>query len=323
MIKFNMAPTARKLVEYVMAVKSGEKALIVTDSGRSPHITEALAHAIAGAGAELAIVHMPPRMMGGIDPPLHVGAAIQASDVTFLQLSYATFHTDTIRTALDGGTRTLEMWGFEEEMMVVGGANVDYPEMEALSLDLTERMTRAKTARFTTPEGSDMTFSLEGREAFALMQTAREAGEHCACPGGEATVCPVLGSAEGVMVSPFCIEHKELGQITDPMRLEVKGGNVVSITGSAAADRFWRIVEDAGELAHNVAEFAFGTNSACRKRVTVREAKKALGTCHVAFGDSRSLAGEINTPLHVDMIYDNPTVWLDDEMVMKDGKPIG
>ncbi|MBI4252271.1 MAG: hypothetical protein HY618_07405, partial [Candidatus Tectomicrobia bacterium] len=81
MIKFNMAPAARKLAGHVMAVKPGEKALIVTDSGRSPCITEALAHAIAGAGARLAIAEMPPHPMGGVDPPAHVTAAIQASDV--------------------------------------------------------------------------------------------------------------------------------------------------------------------------------------------------------------------------------------------------
>ena len=319
MIKFNMAPTARKLVNEVMAVKPGERALIVTDSGRSPTITEALAQAVAGAGAELAIVHMSPRLMGGIDPPPHVSAAIHASDVVFLQLSYATFHTDTIRGALAGGTRTLEMWGFEEEMMVVGGANVDHAEMELISLKLTERLTRAKRGRMTTPEGSDISFSLDGREGFALLQTAHGPGEHCACPGGEATICPVRGSASGVLVSPFCIEHKDLGQISAPMRIEVKAGLAVSASGSPEGERFWAILDEAGELAKNVAEFAFGTNGACRKRVTVREAKKAMGTCHMAFGDSQSLAGEVNTPLHVDMIYDRPTVWLDDEMVMKDG----
>ncbi len=320
MIKYDMAPTARKMAGFIMAVKPGERALIVTDSDRSPHITEALAHAVSGAGAELVIVHMPPRRMGGIDPPEHVAAAIRASDVTFLQLSYATFHTDTIRSALAGGTRVLEMWGFEEEMMVVGGANADYEEMEALTRRLAERVTRAKTGRFTTPGGSDISFSLEGREAFPLVGIAREPGEHCACPGGEVAVSPVRGSAEGVMISPFCIEHKEHGQITDLMRIEVKGGSAVSVTGSPAADRFWRILDEVGELGKNVAEFAFGTNAACRKRATVREAKKALGTCHMAFGDSKSLAGEVNAPLHVDMIYDTPTVWLDDEMVMKDGE---
>ncbi len=81
-----------------------------------------------------------------------------------------------------------------------------------------------------------------------------------------------------------------------------------------------RIPGEAGESAKTVAESAFGTNLAARKRATVREAKKAFGTCHMAFGNSHSLAGEINTPLHVDMIYGNPAVWIDGEMGMKDGR---
>lgn len=320
MIKFNMAPAARNLADHVMAVKPGEKALIVTDSGRSPRITEALAHAIAGAGARLAIVEMPPHPMGGVDPPAHVTAAIQASDVVFFQTTSATFHTDTMRDALSKGVRTLEMWGFEEEMMVTGPLGVDYAEMERVTTALTGLMTKGKRGRFTTPEGTDLSFSMEGRPGLGLLQLARNPGEHCACPGGEAAVCPVMGSAEGVMANPFSIEHRALGFVAEPMRIEVRGGRAHAITGGPAGERFWGYIAGAGEPARNVAEFSIGTNNACRKRATVREAKKAVGTCHVAFGDSRSLGGEVNAPFHVDMIYDNPTVWIDGRMVMRDGK---
>ena len=320
MIKFDMAPAARKLVDHVMAVKAGEKALIVTDSGRSPRITEALAHAIAGTGARLAIVEMAPHAMGGVDPPAHVTAAVQASDVVFFQTTSATFHTDTMRNALAGGTRTLEMWGFEEEMMAAGPLGVDYAEMERVTAALAGRMTKGRRGRFTTPEGTDFSFSMEGRPGLGLLQLARHPGEHCACPGGEAAVCPVMGSAEGVMANPFSIEHRALGFVAEPMRIEVRGGRAHSVTGSPAGERFWSYIAEAGEDARNVAEFSIGTNNACRKRSTVREAKKAVGTCHVAFGDSQSLGGEVNAPFHVDMIYDNPTVWIDGEMVMRDGK---
>lgn len=100
----------------------------------------------------------------------------------------------------------------------------------------------------------------------------------------------------------------------------MRGGRADAITGGPAGERFWGYIAEAGEPARNVAEFSIGTNNACRKRATVREAKKALGTCHVAFGDSRSLGGEVNAPFHVDMIYDNPTVWIDGRMVMRDGR---
>lgn len=60
MTHFYMAPTARRMVEQVMAVKAGERALLVIDSEPSASITEAMAHALSGAGAELAIMYMAP-----------------------------------------------------------------------------------------------------------------------------------------------------------------------------------------------------------------------------------------------------------------------
>ncbi len=319
-MKFNMAPPARRMVEQVMGVRPGEKVLLVTDCERPASITEALAHAVGRAGGRLAVMDMPPHRMGGIDPLPQVGAAMGASDVVILQVSFASFHTDTVRGALKKGARVIDMWGFEEEMMLAGGANVDYEELGRLTTRVAEIMTRGKEGRFTTPGGCDMRFSLEGRTCHPLCGVAHEPGSHCAIPTGEAAVSPVRGSAEGVLADPFSIEREDLGFVTEPMRMEVKGGEVVAIGGSPAADRFWRLIEETGPLARNVAEFAVGTNPNARKRATMREAKKAYGTCHMAFGDSQSLGGEVEVQLHVDMIFDDPTVWIDGEMIVQEGK---
>lgn len=40
----------------------------------------------------------------------------------------------------------------------------------------------------------------------------------------------------------------------------------------------------------------------------VREAKKANATCLITFGGSQSLSGETEVQLHVNVIFDNPTV---------------
>lgn len=320
MIKYNMAPTARRLVEQVMAIKPGERVLLVTDSDRSPAITEAMAHALAGAGVELAIMHMNPHLMGGIDLPPHVAGAMNASDVVVLQTSFASVHTDTHREARKHGARILDMWGWEEEMMTVGGALADYDEVARITGRVTEALSKAATGRFTTPEGCDISFSLKGRDSNSLIGVARNPGEFTACPDGESAIAPVEGTTNGVMVNPFSIERKDLGFVTEPIRIEVKDGQVVSISGSAAADRFWALLEEYGELAKNMAEFAVGTNPASRKRATMREAKKSYGTCHMAVGDSGSIGGNVVAPPHVDMIFDNPTVWADDEIILKDGK---
>jgi len=320
MIPFNMAPTARRIVEQVLATRSGERALLVTDSDRPASVTEAMAHALSGAGTELAIMHMAPHLMGGIDPPPHVAAAMYESDIVVLQTSFATVHTNTVRESLKRGTRVLDMWGWVEEMMVVGGALADYDEVARITHRTAEALTRAQTGRFTTPDGCDMSFSLAGRPCHSLIGVAREPGQFTACPDGEAAISPLEGTADGVMVNPFSIERQDLGFVTEPIRLEVRNGKVTSIMGSPAADRFWSLLEEYGGLAKNIAEFAIGTNPASRKRATMREAKKSYGTCHMAVGDSGSLGGDVVAPLHVDMIYDNPTVWADDEIILRDGQ---
>ncbi|MFQ5895127.1 MAG: aminopeptidase [Nitrospinota bacterium] len=321
MVKYNMAATARRLVEQVVVIQPGEHVLLVTDSDRPPTITEALAHAIAGAGAVLSIMHMPPHKMGGIDPPRHVGAAMAASDVVILQTSFATIHTDTARAAMKDGARILEMWGFQEDMMTEGGAMADYAEVRRLSERLADLITRARSVRFTTPKGSDFRLSVEGRTCFPLFGLATEKGTFAAIPDGEAAVSPLEGTAEGVLVDPFCIERKDLGVLREPFgRIEVRAGKVVSMAGSPGAERFWRVLEENGETAKNLAEFALGTNPACRPYASIREGKKTWGTCHVAVGDSGSIGGKVVSPLHVDIVFARPTVYVDDQVVVQDGR---
>ncbi len=318
MIKYNMAVTARRIVDDVVAIQSGENVLLITDSDRPPTITEALAHAIAGAGGVLSIMHMPPHKMGGVDPPVHVGAAMAVSDVVILQTSFATVHTDTARAALKNGARLVDMWGWEENMITEGGSMADYTEVKQYTERLAELIRNGGQVRFTTPTGSDFQVSVEERPCFTLTGTATEKGSFTAFPDGEVALSPVEGSAEGVLVDPISIEHRDLGILREPFgRVEVKAGNVVSITGSRAAERFFQVLEEHGDTAKNIAEFAVGTNPACRPYTSLREAKKTRGTCHVAVGDSGSLAGKVVSPLHVDLIFDQPTVYADDRMILQ------
>lgn len=321
MIKYNMSVTARRIVEDVAAIQSGENVLLVTDSDRPATITEALAHAVSGAGSVLAVMHMPPHKMGGVDPPAHVGAAMSAADVVILQTSFATVHTDTARAALKKGVRIVDMWGWVEDMMTDGGAMADYTEVRQYTERVAELIRKAGSIRFTTPKGSDFRVSVKERPCFSLTGTATEKGSFTAFPDGEVALSPVQGSAEGVVVDPISIEHKDLGILKEPFgRVEVRAGNVVSMTGSSAAERFFQVLEKYGDTARNIAEFAVGTNPACRPYTNLREAKKTRGTCHIAVGDSGSLGGSVVSPLHVDFIFDHPTIYADDRMILQEGR---
>lgn len=323
-ITIQMAPTARKIVDQLLSVKPGENVLIITDSERPPTITQALVSAVGAVAAETIVLTMKARAMGGVEPPPIVAAAMQAADAVLLQTSYATFHTNAARTAMARGTRVCDMWGFDEEMMLRGGITADYEEVQRLSERLAEVMRGARRARMTTPEGTDITVSLEGRKIITLYGMARRSGENCALPDGETVVSPLEGSAEGVLVNPFTIEKREIAFPREPVRVEVRAGRIASITGGSEAEFLAQVVEKAGEAARNIAEFALGTNPECRlgANAKMREAKKAWGTAHIGIGDNKSLGGSVDAPLHIDLIFKNPTVTADDVVLVKDGKVV-
>lgn len=319
-ITIQMAPTARRIAEQVLAVKPGEQVLIITDAERPPTITQALVSAVGAVAGETILLTMKARPMGGVEPPPIVAAAMLAADAVLLQTSYATFHTNAARAAMARGVRVCDMWGFDEEMMLRGGITADYEEVRRTSERLAELMQGARRARLTTPEGTDLTVSLEGRKVLTLYGMARVPGENCALPDGEAVVSPLEGSAEGVLVNPFTIEKREIAFPREPVRIEVRGGRIARITGGSEAAFLEQVVEKAGESARNIAEFALGTNPECRLGPSLREAKKAWGTAHVGIGDSKSIGGSVDSPLHIDLIFRNPTVTADDVVLVKDGR---
>jgi len=315
-----MAPTAKIIVERVLAIKPREKVCIFTDTQCSQSITQLLAATTQAAEAETVVITITPREVGGVDPPSSAAAAIQVADVVIAQASYGILHTETVREALRRGARVCDMWGFNEDMMVRGGATADYGEIKELSQRLAHVLTSGKEARLTTRDGSDLTMSLADRHAHVLAALATKPGQFCAFPDGEAAISPLEGSAKGILVDPFCMEKEEIGFLKEGLSLKVDGGRVVEIKGGIAANQLLGFLKQIGDSARNIAELGIGTNPKARLGVTIREAKKSWGTAHIGLGDSKSLGGKVESPLHMDMIFREPTLVVDGQTVLKEGQ---
>lgn len=315
-----LVPTARRIVETVLAVRAGEKVCILTDTEMPSAITEALMGAGVSSGADVIVVVMQPRDMGGVEPPVAARAAIEASDAVIFQASYALTHTNAARALLGRNGRFVEMWGCTEEMMLRGGMTANYDWVRDVTVELSRQAAEAAEMRLTTPDGTDLRFDVRDRTIVSLIGTAAYAGSFCALPDGEMAVAPLEGSAEGVFVNPFVIERRGIEWPKDPIRVSFADGIVTMIEGGREAQELNGILASAPPSAKNLAEFAIGTNPACRIGVTMRENKKALTTAHIAIGDSQSLGGAVDSPLHIDMIVKRPTVTFDGRVVLDDGK---
>jgi leucyl aminopeptidase (aminopeptidase T) len=135
-----------------------------------------------------------------------------------------------------------------------------------------------------------------------------------ALPGGEVSLPPLEGTAEGVVVWERVAS--DLGALDGPVRIEVRGGRAFHIEGGAAADKLRAIVKTVRD-ADNIGEIGIGLNRAARIADEITEAKKAYGTVHIALGDSANeYGGVVECDVHLDGLVMSPTVSFDGRQVV-------
>lgn len=320
MIEVRMAKTAKMIMESVLDIRAGEKLLIITDTERPPTITKVLAVAGQIAGADTVIVTMSPTGMSGIEPPAIVAAAMLAADAIVNQTSHSLTHTNAQRAAVAKGARVCNIRNVNEDMMIRGGISADYIEVKRISDMLVDIINQGELVHLTTSEGTDIKFSIKGRRGYSLSGFATNPGEFSGLPDGEAACAPLEGTAEGVIVNPYLIE--DIDVVKDPIRIEIKNGLVQTVEGGREAQELLKVLQKAGDAGRNIAEFAFGTNPACRIIGRSREDKKKLGTAHIAIGDSKSLGGTIDCYMHMDIMFLEPTIVVDGKLIVKDGQVV-
>ena len=202
-----MAYAANMLVNQVLELKKGETVLIITDTDRPNTITEAIAYSAVSAGGQVMVMTMQPQQIGGEEPPAPVAAAMAAAQVVINQSTQSLTHTKATRTAMEKGARIANLRNFTEEMMFNGGINADYGKVREVSEYIADLLSKADKIRLTTPEGTDLTMWAEGRYAIAQTGFVTKPGMISGLPDGESTLAPLEGRSEGIVVSPYIVDH--------------------------------------------------------------------------------------------------------------------
>jgi len=317
LIESGLKKASETALKSGLGLRDGETVLICTDK-LLKKIGRAFQEAAVNMGNETVYVEFLPRKENGEDPPVPVIEAMKASDVVIAPTSKSLTHTPARRAACEAGARVATLPGITEETMT-----------RCLSADLikiaerTEAVARlldsAGHVRITSPCGTDITFSIEGIKAIASKGLILNPGEYGNLPSGEAYLMPVEGSAEGVFFVDGSMAG--IGSLIDskPIRIRVKKGMAVEISGGKEAEDLNDRLDHTGGLSRNIAEFGVGTNDAAIITGSILEDEKVSGTIHLALGNNVSMGGNVDVPLHLDGLIMKPTVELDGKLLMKEG----
>ncbi|GBD38514.1 2,5-dihydroxypyridine 5,6-dioxygenase [bacterium HR37] len=300
-----------------MAVKSGEKVLIITDEPLRK-IGYVLWECAKELGTEAMLLEIIPRDSHGQEPPQPVGELMRLVDVILIPTSKSLSHTESRRKASSCGVRIATLPGITEDTMI-RTLNADYHKIAQRSRKVASILKSGSRVRITTERGTDISLVIEGREGYADTGLNHNPGDFSNLPAGEGYIAPLEGKSEGKVVIDGSMAG--IGKLEEEViEITVKNGFAVEIKGGEAADKLLSLMKPFGRLAFNVAELGIGTNDKAIVTGNVLEDEKAMGTIHIAFGDNKSMGGTVRVASHLDGVVMNPTVYVDDVLLLDNGR---
>jgi leucyl aminopeptidase (aminopeptidase T) len=189
--------------------------------------------------------------------------------------------------------------------------DVDLREMKRFTSRLVRLLRDAKEITVENPEGTRISFSVEGRKWVSSLGDLGRPGSHGNLPAGECYTAPVEASFTGRVV--LSLIDDKIGRGV----LEFERGRLVRWSGRGVKAVLDHVGGDA--TGRVIGEFGVGTNRGARICPNMLEAEKAFGTVHFAIGDSYGL-GRNASRHHYDALVERATIRVGGRTIARNGR---
>jgi leucyl aminopeptidase (aminopeptidase T) len=295
-----------------MGLNKEEPALILCDTPLRI-IGTALFDKAVELGSHPYLVEMVPLPIHGTEPPPMIADIMKSVDVAVVPTTASLSHTHAREEANIQGTRIATLPGITQDIME-RTLNIQYDELKERTEKIAALLTDAEIAHVMSEKGTDILISLKGRRADPDFGIIKNKGEFGNLPAGEAYIAPLEGKSDGVIVVDGAIAS--IGKVDDPVTITVKDGMATSIENCPELEE---ALDAHGPLARSVAELGVGTNEKATVTGNILEDEKAMGTVHIAMGNNLLFGGTVDVPVHLDCIILNPTLVVDDTIIIENG----
>ncbi len=304
---------AKVAIETCLNVKKGERVLILTDTSKES-IAETLYQAAVEAGAMTVLTKIPEITLDGQEPPMAVAKMMRDMDVIVITTEMSMSHTAARRRASKAGARIATMPGITEHMLNEGGMTADFKEILKTTRRVARKLRKGNELVIKTELGTDISMSIKGR-TWVSEDTGicNKKGDFTNLPAGEMFISPLEGSAKGVIM----VDGSFIDPLLNPVKVNVKDGYATRIVG---AHDVVKELNKGGKTGRNIAKVGIGLNPEAKIIGKILEDTKVLGTVNIGFGDNSMFGGRVKSKVHLAGIIKNPTLVIDNVIVIKDGE---
>ena len=322
MIKSKVYNSAELIIKKLLAVKENENVLIVADDTSEMEMVNALFNMALEVKANPVITIISSKWPSHTTLPEMVHGALEHAQVVIgitKSTAAPSYDSEVARLLREKKIRYMSMVLRPIENWIEGAALANYDEVYAKALKLAKLLEGKEKIEVKTRLGTNVTASFKGSRIIIEAGFAIKPGESAAFSDGEVSFTPIEGTTNGVVVVDGPIAY--IGKPKEPLKLIVKNGRVTDIIGGDEAEKLRKMISEVENL-DNFAEFGFGVNPKARLNGFWQEEKKALGTMHIALGDNIYYGGKVKCRIHMDLVIYKPTVIIDDQVIMDNGKLI-
>jgi aminopeptidase len=327
-----MQEGVRQAVKNCLKVRSGERAVIITDQ-ETLKVGSAIRKGIEKVTKNIQFFVMEDFGQRPIPFPRKIAGAIAAADVSVYAAQGAKGELQTFRKpmleAIDDNRklRHAHMIGITVQIMKDGMCS-DYGQIQRISKRVYRRVRNARKIRVVTDKGCDFIGRFNPRLKWVISDGDIKPGHWMNLPDGEVFTSPA--HVNGMVVIDGCLgdffteKYKSLEKT--PIRVEVQSGRAIRNTLQCADEQlhreFARYVFHTDGNSNRVGEFAIGTNTGLKKLIYNLLQDEKFPGIHIAFGSPlpSKTGAAWDSKAHVDGVIKNPTIIVDGKTIMEKGR---
>ena len=309
------------VLDRCLGLREREQVVLLTDARTDDEVVAGFVEAIEERRGVPIVSRMPVPPLPGSEPPSAVAAAMREAGAVIELTSLFIGSSAARRAATAAGARYLAMPGVRlETFRDDGPLAVDFDAIRSDAERVGAAWGDASTFRLTTPGGTDLRGSVQGRPGRVLHGLARGDGDYMAPPDIEAGTAPVETSAVGVVVIDADLLFMGEGPLPSPVVLHFSEGALSGVEGAEAGRLQDMLARCADDRMANLAEVSMAFKPAGRVCGVAMETESARGTAHVALGTSIAYGGTVDAVAHLDCVMRDATLELDGRPVMVAGE---
>ncbi len=321
-------PGAHAAVFTCLRVQPEEKVTLICDRITLP-IAASLAQELATNGCRwnaFVLEDLAPRPL--VDMPAEILADLESSDVSIFAVQV---QRNELRSRMQmtevvnrRRMRHAHMVNITPQIMCEG-MRADYDRVDRLSQKVIERARRARFIRATTAAGTDIRAEMNPEYKWLKTSGIISRDKWGNLPGGEIFTTPgeVNGTfvVDGVVGDYLCAQYGLLE--ASPLTIEIRGNRMVGCRSeNRQLQQDFEAYTHTDENSDRVGEFAIGTNIGVQRVIgNILQDEKFPGI-HIAFGNpyGEHTGAPWRSSTHIDVVGLRFNIWIEDEMVMREGK---